>query len=198
MQRFDIRVYKQTLRSRYKGLRLSMTADHKAQCDAEIFSRLKGLWQVKNADLLLTYVSTAIEVDTLALIQWALNEGKRVAVPYCIDNSRDMCFYLIRSLDDLSRRTFGVLEPIPERCEKLTGAKNSVCIVPGLAFDKQGFRLGYGKGYYDRFLSRYSGVMIGVCYRGCILHRLHRGRFDVACHLLVTEQDTINCRTQKG
>ncbi len=198
MQRFDIRVYKQNLRNRYKGIRHSMTAEHKSLCDAQILSRLKELWQVKSADLLLTYVSTAIEVDTLALIEWAFATGKRVAVPYCIDNSRDMCFYLIRSLDDLHRRTFGVLEPIVERCEKLTCTENSVCIIPGLAFDKQGFRLGYGKGYYDRFLSRYSGPIIGVCYRSCVLHRLHRGRFDVPCSMLVTEQETINCRMQKN
>lgn len=197
MQRFDIRVYKQNLRNRYKEIRLTMAPEQKAQSDAKIFENLKSIWQVKNAGLILTYVSTAIEVDTLSLIEWAFTQGKQVAVPYCIDNTRDMCFYLIHSLNDLQKRTFGVLEPIPDQCEKLTSFEDSVCIVPGLAFDRQGFRLGYGKGYYDRFLSRYRGTMVGLCYRSCILRRLHRGRFDIACDMIVTENEIITCRLSR-
>ncbi len=197
MQRFDIRLYKKNLRDKYKAIRLAMTAEQKAQSGAEILARLQRLWQVKNASLVLTYVSTDIEVDTLALIEQLLAQGKQVAVPYCVANTRDMCFYRIRSFDDLERRTFGVMEPVPERCERVTDFLGSVCIVPGLTFDRQGFRLGYGKGYYDRFLSSYRGVMVGICYASCITRRLHRGRYDVACDILVTENETINCRTAK-
>lgn len=198
MQRFDIRAYKKNIRTRCKQKRLALTQEEKARRDAEILRRLTGQWAVKSADTLLTYVSTPIEVDTLGLIEWALKSGKRVAVPYCVDGTREMRFYLICSAADLRRRTFGVLEPIPERCEELTDFACSVCIVPGLAFDRSGFRLGYGKGYYDRFLSRYDGPMIGLCYHDCLLRSLRRGRYDVSCATVVTELATLCCATCAG
>lgn len=174
-----------------------MTQQQKSEDDAAILARLCDTWQVKKAELVLTYVSTPIEVDTRILIERLLSEGRRVAVPYCIENTRSMNFYVIRSFDDLQKRTFGVLEPVPMQCKKVVDFSGSVCIVPGLAFDRQGYRLGYGKGYYDRFLSRYSGAMIGVCYRSCMTRRLHRGRFDVACDMIVTENEGISCRAEK-
>ena len=62
-------------------------------------------------------------------------------------------------MKDLAPRTFGVLEPLVERCQKWSDDQNSICLVPGLAFDRHGFRLGYGKGYYDRFLSQMGGYI---------------------------------------
>lgn len=122
------------------------------------------------------------------MIEQALRDGKRVAVPYCIEGTRQMDFYYIRSMADLVPRTFGVLEPLPEQCQKWTGAPNSICLVPGLAFDRHGFRLGYGKGYYDRFLSGYTGLKIGVVYEGCLCQRLPHGYYDLPVDLLITEK----------
>lgn len=188
MQITDIRVYKTNLRNKYKQLRREMLPAVKMRHDDSIRRRLQGLYQYKNAKILLTFVSTAIEVDTRTLITEALTEGKQVAVPRCVDGAREMEFYLIRSLDDLEPRTFGVLEPVPERCEMLRGFAGSICIVPGLAFDHAGYRLGYGKGYYDRFLSAYPKAKIGIVYSCCMTHRLIHGKFDVPVDLLVTEK----------
>jgi len=76
---------------------------------------------------------------------------------------------------------------VPEKCRLLTQYNNSVCIVPGLSFDYDGFRLGYGKGYYDRFLSGFDGDSIGLCYGECVCKRLPHGRYDRAVDVLVTE-----------
>lgn len=184
----DIRPVKARLREHYKALRRAMTPADKAARDRRIARRVGALWQYRQSRMLLTYVSTAIEVDTRGIIRRALDDGKIVGVPRCVDGTRNMEFYRIRSLEELEPRTFGVLEPDPARCEKLTNFQNSLCLVPALCYDEGGYRLGYGKGYYDRFLSRYPGVMVGIAYRSCVRRRLPRGRFDRPVELLVTEQ----------
>lgn len=188
MQVTDIRAYKTSLRSKYKQLRREMPPAVKAQHDESLRRRIQSLYQYKSAKTLLTFVSTPIEVDTRALITEALAEGKRVAVPRCVDGTREMEFYFIRSLAELMPRTFGVLEPDPAGCERLTSYAGSICIVPGLAFDYSGYRLGYGKGYYDRFLSGYTETKVGIVYSSCMTPRLQHGRYDVPVDLLVTEK----------
>ncbi len=102
MQITDIRIYKTTLRNKYKQMRRDMPPSVKVQHDDSIRRRVQSLYQYKNAKTLLTFVSTDIEVDTRILIADALKNGKRVAVPRCIDGTREMEFYLIKSLDDLT------------------------------------------------------------------------------------------------
>ena len=84
-----------------------------------------------------------------------------------------------------------MLEPIPEKCRKLNDFTSSVCIVPALVYDKQGFRLGYGKGYYDRFLSGFHGVTAGLIYSDFVVKSLPRGRFDKASDIAITEKGVI-------
>lgn len=184
----DIRIIKGELRTRFKALRREMDPQVKAEKDAAILKRLLELPEYKAATLVLTYVSTAIEVDTLELIRRALAEGKRVAVPYCIPGKIDMLFCEIFSLDDLTPGSFGVLEPDPEKQPVLREFSDSICVLPGLGFDLEGYRLGYGKGYYDRFLSKYPGTNLGVCYNVCLKPLLPHGRYDRMVDVLVTEK----------
>ena len=186
MRKVDIRQVKTDLRNQYKKFRREMDPVAKEEADAQILRRVTGLYQYRQAQMVLTYVSTPIEVDTLALIRQAWQDGKTVCVPRCREGERLMDFYRIREMEDLERGAFGVWEPIPARCEKVTRFEDSICVVPGLGFDHFGFRLGYGKGYYDRFLSRYEGCKVGICYQECISYRLPRGRYDVPVDLLAT------------
>lgn len=184
----DIRILKRELRDECKKARRDMPLSHKAQKDEMIFKRLTALPEVQSAKLILTYVSTPIEVSTFRLIDTMLRAGKAVAVPRCADGIVAMDFYRIHSMQDLEPATFSVLEPKLDICKKVTDFSDSVCIIPGLSFDLEGYRLGYGKGYYDRFLNRYHGVNIGICYNSCIRNELPHGRFDVAASILVTEK----------
>lgn len=187
----DIREYKKSLRSRCRGIRNAMTPDEKAEKDKKIFERIISSEAYGAADIILTYVSTSIEVDTSALIGHALGEGKRVAVPRCIDGTRDMDFYFISDTGCLENGAFGVREPIPEKCVKAYAYETALCIIPALAFDMQGYRLGYGKGYYDRFLSAHPKlVKMGLCYCSCTFNELIRGRYDIRSDMLVTEKYT--------
>lgn len=184
----DIRPIKATLREQYKTLRREMPPEIKAQRDRQLAGRVAALWQYKRCRQLLTYVSTPIEVDTLEIIRRALADGKRVAVPRCVPGTRDMEFYWINGVEELEPGTFGVLEPRPDPKRKVTDFSNGLCLVPALCYDWRGYRLGYGKGYYDRFLAGFGGHMIGVCYSDCIRRKLPHGRFDRPVELLVTDR----------
>lgn len=183
----DIRPIKKALRNKFKSIRAEMPKEVKFGKDSAIFNKIISLQKFRQAGILLTYVSTTIEVDTHRLIKYAFDQGKQVAVPRCVPGTRHMEFCLINSFDDLEKGTFSVLEP-KKSCRIINFFPNSFCIVPGLGYDINGFRLGYGGGYYDRFLSNYKGTMAGICYVSCLHSNLPHGRFDCTVDLLITEK----------
>lgn len=188
----DIRQEKEQLRSKYKQIRKSFSSQEKQKSDEKIKRKLTQLWAYRDEELILPYVSLPSEVDTKQLIVEALKDGKKVAVPRCVENTRNMDFYLINSINDLEIGSFGVLEPKVDKCDKLEEIKDGLCIVPALAFDKRGYRLGYGKGYYDRFLSSFEGKIVGVCYSSCVCERLPNGKYDRMVSSIVTEKNVIS------
>lgn len=196
VKHFDIRAHKKEMRDKYKQIRRDMPADIKKERDNQIFSRLVDMDVYKNSTLILAYVSTGIEVDTIKFIEHALKDNKTVAVPRCIYGTRNMDFYIIKSVDDLEEGSFSVLEPVPEKCEKLKAFDNAFCIVPALVYDSYGYRLGYGKGYYDRFLSAHKKnnmYLVGIGYCCCMVTKLIHGYYDVAVNTVVTEKYVKRC-----
>ncbi len=195
----DVHVLKNKLRTQFTNIRKRMSPQTKGLLDNGIFQRVIDLKQYRKNNTLLTYISKDLEVDTHQLIEQAWADGKVVAVPRCISGT-EMKFYVIHSFDELLESAFGVLEPIPEQSEELTDFTKSVCIVPGLSFDVKGYRLGYGKGYYDRFLADYVGETVGICYCDCVRFRLPINRYDKPVDMLVTEnyiRRTDTTRTQR-
>lgn len=128
------------------------------------------------AETVFCYVSAHGEVDTYELIQELLTY-KKVLVPYCINEDGDMIACPINSLEDLKEGKFKI--PEPESPEEFPKEKIDFVIVPGVAFDKNGYRLGYGKGYYDRFLEGTTPFKLGVCQREFFLEEIPHGKFDV-------------------
>ena len=197
MQKIDIREIKNSIRSEAKQYRANLDPQAKREFDNKILKSLIDTKEIKEANTVLCYVSTSIEVDTIELINILIHNGKNVALPRCVDGTRDMEFYTINSLEQTEKHTFGVMEPNPQVCEKLRDFRNSVCIIPGLCFDLEGYRLGYGKGYYDRFLSSFRGYKIGICYEECIKNKLPKGFFDVAADVVITEKRQITCKKDR-
>jgi 5-formyltetrahydrofolate cyclo-ligase len=187
MSVIDIRPIKSELRQKYRSLRQAMPQEIKEQKDAAIAAQVRRLWQYQHNNVLLIYVSTSIEVDTFRIIHQALADGKRVAVPRCVPDTRHMEFYYIDSTDELAPGMFGVLEPKPDVCRLYKESDGGLCIVPAFSYDWSGYRLGYGKGYYDRFLSQFDGNIVGICYSDCVQRSLPHGRYDRPVELLVTE-----------
>ena len=188
----DIRPIKKQMRSSCKEMRRSMDKTLKANFDKKIQNKLLNLFIVREADVVLTYVSTPIEVKTLDFIESLLKQGKKVAVPKCLNDKGDMDFFIINSLNDLEDGFFGVQEPDPQKTEKTVTTENSVCIVPAFLFDEKGYRLGYGKGYYDRFLSKFQGKTVGICYEENIRDSLMHGKYDRPVGLIVTEKRIVD------
>ncbi len=184
----DIRKVKTDLRNGFKTKRTDMPENVKISMDSEIQSRFLTLRQYIYCKTVFTYVSKDIEVDTLSIIRAAWANGKRVAVPRCVTETREMDFFYITNMSDLEEGAFGVLEPIADKCEKVTDFSKGLCIVPGLSFDAEGYRLGYGKGYYDRFLSKFQGDTVGLCYSNCIKWKLPHGYYDKPVDLIVTDR----------
>lgn len=153
--------------------------------DKRIFDRLLSIDAVKSAKIILTYVSTDIEVDTRRLIDYCFENGITVAAPRCVSKT-EMKFHIITSWDNLEETHFSLLEPFGNLpvADNYDGA---VCIVPALAYDRECYRLGYGGGYYDRFVS-FSGVKtIGICYSDNIENKLPVSEYDIKTELVVTE-----------
>ncbi len=184
----DIRPIKKKLRAEAREMRRSLSPEIKNSLDRKIKNKLLNLFAIRETQTVLCYVSTEIEVDTRAFIDALLKMGKRVAVPRCEGEASEMNFYYINSLDELSSGSFGVDEPDPTKCIMFADAVDSVCVVPAFMFDKKGYRLGYGKGYYDRYLSKYKGSTIGVCYDDNLQEELFHGKYDRAVDLVVTDK----------
>jgi len=188
----DIRKVKAGLREKYKEIRKDLQKDKlkKRDLDIELQSRFLTLAEYNKCDIIYIYVAKDIEVQTRGIINAAFANGKKVAVPRCIAKEKKMEFYFITSMDQLRQGTYGLLEPVPDICEKVLNDVTGLCIVPGLAFDGRGYRLGFGMGYYDRFLSKFQGKTVGLCYSSCVCWKLPHGFFDRSVDILITEHYT--------
>ena len=128
--------------------------------DASITARVLQSEAYLSAQTVFCYVSLPHEADTRAILADAWRRGKHVAVPRCRGNGQ-MDFYTVSSEDDLSPGSFGIPEP-KDGCAILFPQDGDLCIVPCLAADERGFRLGYGGGYYDRFLPLCTKAVIAA------------------------------------
>jgi 5-formyltetrahydrofolate cyclo-ligase len=168
---------------------------NRAKCpekDRKILEHLLSLKEFRDAGLVLTYVSTEAEIDTRKLIEKCLGAGKRVAVP--LSDVHNIVFYEINDFADLSQGKFGILEPLKTcKTANINDSDNIFCVVPTLACDRSGFRLGYGKGYYDRFLAEYGGVSAALCYE-CNIMQLPLEPHDAAVNMIITERGSFNGR----
>lgn len=173
---------KEILREKYLKIRKNINELDREKYNNDIFKKVIDLKEYKESKLVLIYVSLKDEVDTFKLIEHSLEIGKRVAVPKCIKN--DIEFFYIESLNELEKGKFNILEPKANK--KVEDFASSICIIPGIAFDKEMSRIGYGKGFYDRFLKNYCGIKIGIAYRECICENIDNDINDVKIDKIIT------------
>lgn len=165
------------------------------RADALIADELRALPAFNEVQVLLSYLSFGREVDTERLIEEALAKGVRVALPR-ITGARSMAWHEVRSLDGLVRAPQGMLEPAADDATRLEVASlaslRTAALVPGLAFDASGYRIGYGGGFYDRFLPSFreaKGMALGLCRASAFQEEpLPRDAYDAPVDLIVTEK----------
>lgn len=185
---------KQRLREERLAARETLSEQERCALDGCITQKLLATPEYAEAATVLTYVSVSSEVSTRMFIEGALRDGKTVAVPRCLPGHR-LEFVAISSLDQLAPAPFNLLEP-PKDLSALTEDQmnNSICIVPALLVDTKGYRLGYGAGFYDRFLSTYSGKKICLAYQQNLSKTmLPHTEFDVPVDMVITESGVLTC-----
>lgn len=184
---------KAALRKRMRELRSSLSEQARAEADASICAGVVSLPEYAEADLVLTYLDFGSEVRTRDIIAFALAAGKTVALPRVEEGSQVMRWYAVEGLDGLVRSPMGMEEPDPDIAPEidLQGFARAICLVPGLAFDREGFRLGYGGGYYDRFLAGFDGASIGLCRSAQLVDDLSSlgavGEHDIPVGIVVSD-----------
>ena len=188
--KIPVREEKRALRHKYAAIRQAISKDDRLEKSRAICANFLKTMSFAHADVILLYHSINQEVDTTELISTVLKSGKRLALPVCRENGH-MFFRYLTSENQLTKGFFSAPEP-DESCEKFVSARHALCVIPAIAFDRQGYRLGYGKGYYDRYLTDPSIVKVGFVYHELLVDKLPRGRFDLACDLVITEKGVFN------
>ncbi|MEK6972685.1 MAG: 5-formyltetrahydrofolate cyclo-ligase [archaeon] len=164
----------------------------------QIKQRLFSLQDFKKAKTIAFFYGIRKEVHTAHMIQDALNAGKRVLLPRCAYEKKEMHLLEIKSLNDLEKRKFGLMEP-KGRCKKAGLKEIDLIIVPAVAFDLDGHRIGYGHGYYDRLLRRKEckAKIIGLCFELQLVKKLPIEKHDVAVDKIITEKRAINSELRR-
>lgn len=166
--------------------RKEISKDKKVIYDKEISRQIIESDFYKKATQVLVFASTQDEFDTSFIVECCRIDDKKVFYPICIDNSGKMEFKEVNSPKDLEYGMYNILEP-KSYCKDYKPGENDIVIVPCLSVDKFGYRIGYGKGYYDRFLNNFSGASICPCYDELLSDTLPTDKFDIKINILVTQ-----------
>ena len=189
----DIADRKKEFRKKALAIRDGIGDAERARKDDRLFRKLSEVYRYKAAGTVGLYCSYRSEAGTRALIEQALSEGKQVYLPGCVtETPPTLALYRIESLEDLREGYKGILEPDPARCERLSkGQRLDVVVVPGVAFDKKLHRMGYGKGYYDRFLGARDTFSIGLAYKEQVYDEIPASEYDQRMDMIVTDENII-------
>lgn len=154
---------------------------------AHLLKRFADLAEVKSAPTVMVFCGVGREPDTAPLIRTLLERGQRVALPVCLPGRR-LEARVITDESQLVPGKFGIPEP-DFNCPAVSPSEIGAVLVPGLMADREGYRLGYGGGYYDRWLAQYDGFTAIVCPRERLFGRLPREEFDQPVNLVLTDED---------
>ena len=196
----DLFKQKKAFRSAALSARDLLSVEQRRQKSSLITGRLCMMSAVRDASSLFVYVSFRSEVETHSLIELLLAEGKRVSVPIVDPSTKTMSASLVTSLvHDLVPGSYGILEPAQGCLHPVESSTIDVAIVPGAAFAADGFRIGYGGGYYDGFLKKCRAVTIGLAFDMQVVDLVPQdGQWDEPLDYVVTETRLIDCRNLPG
>jgi len=170
----------------------TMTRSRIAKESRAVLKRLICLGPVQRASTMMAYLSFKSEVITDGLILWGLTEGRRIAVPCCDPESRKLTPCLIGGLDEVVAGHYGIREPRAHLSRPLPPEVLDAVIVPAVAFDRRGYRIGYGGGYYDRFLMQApQAARIGIAFACQIVDRVPVADHDIPMDGIVTGEGVI-------
>ncbi len=178
---------KKALRAEIKARIATLGSDYIAESDHAIAQSIISLPEFISAPRVFTYLSIGREVDTKKIIEHCLTIGKTVALPFCHEKGAMSFFQLDRPVNELPWGQYDI--PVPSTSsEELFPEKGDIIIVPALCYDENGYRLGRGGGYYDRYLSTFRVFSVGLCREKQLVSDMPTDSFDMCVKCLVTEE----------
>ncbi|MFS0780922.1 5-formyltetrahydrofolate cyclo-ligase [Bacillus sp. 1P06AnD] len=183
---------KQSIRLEVKKYLETLGSDDLLAQSKLIVKQLMMMEVWKQSSTIALTISTKTEIDTTELIKAAWEQGKRVAVPKCNPLSHSMAFRYLTDFNQLESVYSGLLEPIVEKTIEADRNELDFMLVPGLAFSEAGYRIGYGGGYYDRYLAGFQGVTVSLLTEGQLYHELPIDEYDMPVQWLVLPKGVIN------
>ena len=181
---------KKELRKHFFNIRKKSSCQ---EADLRITEKLNEIPRINQADTVLLFASYGSEPSTWLIASIILEKNISAAYPKCSENG-EMTFFKVNSTKELHKGKFGISEPAGDIAEIPIITDKTVCLVPGLAFTEDGRRIGYGGGYYDRFLSKYPDLYtIGIAYEMCITNELPAMEHDIKIKAIVTEERMVLC-----
>ena len=181
---------KKNLRQHHRLMRDQISKQTASQNSASIYTRLIQMSLYQSAQNIACYVSIKNEVDTQQIIQNALMQKKQVGVPIT-QSDGIMEFQTLTNTNELQKVHHGLLEPTTNPQKIISPRKFDLAIVPGIAFDRQGHRIGSGGGYYDRYLAQTNAIRIGLAYDFQLLENIPTEPHDLKMDWVITENESI-------
>ena len=181
---------KSELREKYKLIR--NCAENKKHKEKLIYKNFLNSKLADEADCVFAYSAISSEVDISEIIHWSFENNKKVALPVCTDSEGNMEFYFVSDMSELINGSFSIKEPDASVCHKAVFTEKSICLVPGICFGKKGARIGWGKGYYDRFLEAFTGISVGISFEQCVTEENFSQPHDKNVTYLITDKKIYN------
>lgn len=183
---------KETLRKSMQENLARLSKEERQNISKKLQNELFKLNTWKNAETIGLYLSFGTEWDTKNIVEEAFKLGKKVAIPKTIPATKGMKFYQINDFSEVKKGHFDIEEPIVEDTIYTKKNEMDLLIVPGLVFSKEGYRIGFGGGYYDRFLTDFIHPTVSLVWSKQLVENLPTNQYDLPVQYLITENGMIH------
>lgn len=187
---------KKTIRKEMINKRKSLSQEELIEKSHQVFKQLKTLSLYKNAHRVMLYMDFNGEVKTNHILDDLINGGRTAVIPISIPKTMEMTLSEVKNPDiELAPSSYGILEPKPEYIRKVDAKSLDLVLVPGIAFDQKGYRIGYGGGYYDYFFSNAGKSIPSVAFAFDfqVIEEVPKESYDRPVDFIVTETMIIEC-----
>lgn len=190
-----ISLIKKTIRNEVLEKRGKLSKNDHKNFSKDINNSIYNSSYYKDAETIMTFVSFLDEVDTHEFIKESIANGKRIVVPITIPETKELRPSQVNDFSELEPGYYNILSPKEEFIRLVDPKEIDLVIVPGVAFDRSGYRVGYGGGYYDRFLSKIPNVVkIAIAFHLQLIDKAPKEHFDIPVDYIVTEKEVISCK----
>ncbi|MEN2765981.1 5-formyltetrahydrofolate cyclo-ligase [Ornithinibacillus xuwenensis] len=182
---------KRTLRENMITKLKALPINERKAIEEQLRSNLlnSSLW--KNSNTIGITISKGFEWDTQLIIEEGWRQGKSIVVPKCFPNDKELVFYRLHSFNELESVYYNLLEPKPNDQNKTTKEQIDLLLVPGIVYDERGYRIGFGGGYYDRFLFDYNSQTVSLLSTMQLSDNVPVEPHDIPVQHLLTENGFI-------